>query len=87
MNLPLQAIEKYLQRRKQDLVLIEEGLKAGDFEPLQRVGHQLKGNADTFGFPELAAIGRELEIAAKEKNLQLCTELVQKIAQWVTSKA
>lgn len=56
---------KYLSRREQDLKDCFAALDSKEVALLERVGHQIKGNALTFGFGELATIGEEMETAAR----------------------
>ena len=78
MQVPIEARLKYLDRRKQDIVACQEALAKQDYNFLERIGHQIKGNAVTFGFDEFTNIAVALETAAKAKDLNLITELVGK---------
>lgn len=77
MLVPVEARLKYLERRKQDIIASKEALSKGDFDFLDRLGHQIKGNAVTFGFDELTNIAIAIEQAAKAKNTDQLTDLVQ----------
>jgi HPt (histidine-containing phosphotransfer) domain-containing protein len=44
-------------------------------ESFRRNAHSLKSNANTFGAVELSVIARELEMMAKEKNLDIGNRL------------
>jgi HPt (histidine-containing phosphotransfer) domain-containing protein len=68
MDLPPDARAKYLSRREKDLSDCRLALQNADYEVPIRIGHQLKGNATTFGFEPLAEIGHRLETAGKLKN-------------------
>ena len=53
--------------------LIEEmrsGLAAGDAERVRRAAHSLKSNSASFGADRLAAVSREIEMAAKSGSLE-----------------
>ena len=78
MQVPTEARQKYLDRRKQDAVACQEALAKQDFNFLERIGHQIKGNAITFGFDELTNVAVAMEIAAKAKDLHQLTDLVAK---------
>lgn len=78
MQVPIEARQKYLDRRKQDLVACEEALIKQDFHFLERIGHQIKGNAVTFGFDEFTNIAVAIELAAKAKDMNQLPELVGK---------
>ncbi|HJS20051.1 MAG TPA: Hpt domain-containing protein [Anaerolineales bacterium] len=46
-------------------------LAAGDADVFRRNTHSLKSNANTFGAVELGTLARELEIMARENNLNI----------------
>jgi HPt (histidine-containing phosphotransfer) domain-containing protein len=54
-------LPNYLRRRADDVKKIEDALAAGDFAVVATVGHNLRGNGASFGFPGLSAIGEALE--------------------------
>jgi HPt (histidine-containing phosphotransfer) domain-containing protein len=59
---------RFLERRRRDVASIRAALECGDFETIDRLGHNLRGNGLSFGFPEMSAIGERLEVAAVAKN-------------------
>lgn len=69
IDIPLDARLKYVERRKQDLTDCRAAVNKLDFNVLTRVGHQIKGNATTFGFEELSKIAIELENYALKKDV------------------
>jgi len=75
MRVTSEMKRKYLSRRIEEIGRIRGQLVSNDFSLAQTVGHQIKGNAKTFEFPEIAEIGIEMEVAAKKQdrlNLNLC---------------
>lgn len=46
-------------------------LETKDVESFRRNAHSLKSNANTFGAIELAGLAKELEMMAKENNLEI----------------
>lgn len=78
MQVPTEARQKYLERRKQDVVASKEAISKLDYNFLERLGHQIKGNAITFGFDELTSIAVDIEQAAKAKNIEQLKDLVEK---------
>lgn len=77
MQVPAEARQKYLERRKQDIIASKEALSKQDYSFLERLGHQVKGNAITFGFDELTNIAVAIEQAAKAKNITQLQTLVE----------
>jgi len=50
-------------------------LDAKDVESFRRNAHSLKSNANTFGAMELGTLAKELEVMAKENNLNVGNRL------------
>jgi HPt (histidine-containing phosphotransfer) domain-containing protein len=86
MEVPMDLMNRYLQRRKQDLECCFTYLRRSNFGALEKVGHQLKGNAETFGHPELSCIGRKLERAASDRDLKQLQQAVQDFSKWVSKQ-
>ncbi len=61
---------KYLTRRKAELNQLHSAAGEDLFLMAIDIGHRLKGNGKTFGFPEISEIGLHLESAglAKDQN-------------------
>ena len=79
--------KKYIARRENDVKECLEALSKKDNQVLQRVGHQLRGNALTFGFAPLGEIGERLESASVELNWQKMEEAVQQIQTYLAKLA
>ena len=67
--LPIEAKVKYINRRIKDLSDCKIAFAKYDFTKLIYIGHQIKGNAQTFGFKKLGLIAADLEKHALDKNL------------------
>ena len=78
--------KKYLERRKQDLHVCTQALRIESFEAVESIGHKMKGNGTTFGFPELSAIGANLERSAKQKNKDLLEKGTNELKAWVEAQ-
>ena len=78
-----EAREKYTIRRKQDLERCRQFLATRDFDGIQTIGHNLKGNGISFGFPELSTLGERLELAAKASNLDQAKTLIDSFEVWI----
>jgi HPt (histidine-containing phosphotransfer) domain-containing protein len=86
MEISQETISRYLRNRKDDLRKCREFLEAKNFEDLERIGHQLKGNGSTFGFPELSQLGMELEFNAKKKEPLALKTILEKYSKWLGEK-
>ena len=55
---------KFLSNRAKDVGRIREALDRGDYAAIAVLGHNMRGNGASYGFPEMSAIGERLEAAA-----------------------
>jgi len=83
--LPHEMYVTYLVRRKSDLAELEKALAAANFEPFKRLGHQMKGNASSFGFNDLATLAEKLEkLGAKDAHT--AEKLLGEFKSWIITK-
>lgn len=73
----LGLVNGFLKRRSEEIPVLREALKRGDFKTIGVVGHKLKGNGLGYGFPGLTQIGAKLETAAKDLNGQVSIQLIE----------
>ncbi len=83
MELPLHILGRYIEHRKRDFQQCLYSLKRHQYKNIEKVGHQLKGNGATFGHPELSSIGKKLEEAAQEKDIDNLKESMKEFSDWV----
>ena len=83
MEVPSSVVHRYLTRRQAEVEKCLLAFKAEDFEPALKLGHQLKGNGVTFGFPELSRMGSVLEQAAVENNKAKMETSMLEISTWI----
>lgn len=79
MQVPVELKIRYLSRRIQDIERLRQSLDQDDYTFALRMGHQVKGNAVTFGVPQIAFLGFEIENAAKKKDKEKVKILMQKM--------
>lgn len=65
---------RYLLRRNMDLAKLSAAHEEEKYDLLLLIGHQLQGNAASFGYSEFSDLGKMLEQAGKEKNLILAAK-------------
>jgi HPt (histidine-containing phosphotransfer) domain-containing protein len=70
---------KFLERCRQTVVDLQKAEKAGDFDGARRIGHALHGTASSFGFDEMAGIGREIERAARDRDAGTLKTLAERL--------
>jgi hypothetical protein len=59
----LDLIPVYLERRRADVVALEEALALRDMERVRILGHSMKGSGGGYGFDGITEIGLRLEAA------------------------
>lgn len=85
MQVPAELKLKYLNRRIQEIELLREALERNDFSVALKLGHQVKGNAETFEFPQMAHLGVEIESAAKSQDKETVKLLAHKMETAITN--
>lgn len=85
MQVPKELKVKYLFRKQEDIKNLRFQIEQGDYSFALKVGHQIKGNAVTFGVPQMASIGFEIEKAAQKKDHERLKILIQKMEVIVNS--
>lgn len=86
IDIPDEMKAKYIERRKQDYATCVDALVKNDFETFLRIGHQLKGNAASFGYDDLGIIAAELEKAAKTQDLVQIRNQLEKFNEFLKNK-
>jgi len=86
-QLPPHLRTQYIERRRQDLETLRSSLASQDFTTFARMGHQLKGNAASYGFPELEAIAIAMEIAGVNQAQDAAQACVKEFERWLGSKS
>jgi HPt (histidine-containing phosphotransfer) domain-containing protein len=77
-------VQRFLARKREDLGSARIALAAGDYETIRRIGHDLKGAGEGFGFPELSAFGAALESAAIARNERALGEQLTAVEQFLS---
>ena len=76
------AIQKYVSRRKEEVLLCLLALQQSDFETLRDVAHKILGNYATFGFSELEGIALDLQHAARKSEFDSAQLALKKLETW-----
>lgn len=71
--------ERYLNRRQEELIELNNAIMEKNYEPAVRIGHILKGNGSTFGFNELSELGKDIEEAAENEDEVILKLLVNSL--------
>jgi len=84
VDIPKEARQKYIERRRLDLENCKKALEQRDFDVLARVGHQIKGNASTFGYEELGEIAISMEEQALAKNSEKLSQVLAQFSKFLS---
>jgi len=74
---------RYLERRSSDLEILTQDLMSLNFESFKRIGHQLKGNAASFGYNDLEKICIELESAGLNSDAEKSRQCLILFRAWL----
>jgi histidine phosphotransfer protein HptB len=70
-----ELIDAFLEDAPKMIGEMETALAARNVESFRRNTHSLKSNANTFGATELGGLAKELEMMARENNLEIGNRL------------
>lgn len=62
---------------------IEKAVGNSDFETIEDAGHRMRGSGETFGFDGISEMGKSLEQAAKEKDLDKIDKKVKELSRYI----
>lgn len=85
MEISKDQLERYIERRKDDVLTCRNHLIKKDFNQIALLGHKLFGNGATFGLPELTLLGAKLEESAHQKNLNDIKKHLNSISKIINS--
>ncbi|MFN8790253.1 MAG: Hpt domain-containing protein [Bdellovibrionales bacterium] len=74
---------RYLQRRLQDAKTCSQKIHQQDWAYFCRLGHQLKGNAASYGFEDLAGIAERMETGATHQDSRRLEEALEEFRSWI----
>lgn len=73
----------YLGQVKEYTEAIEKAVGNADFESIEDAGHRMKGSGQTFGFDAISEMGKSIEQAAKEKDLDEIGKKVKELSKYI----
>ena len=59
---------QFLEHRRKDLGAMQEAVAQQDYEAIRKMGHRIKGVAESYGFPDIGAVGQRLEESARSRD-------------------
>jgi len=78
-------IPGFLNNRRKDIDTMRSALKEGDFETIRSLGHSMKGAGGGYGFDLITDIGRDLEISARDGDVEKINQKVDALARFLES--
>jgi signal transduction histidine kinase/DNA-binding response OmpR family regulator len=79
----LKLVPQYLGAKRKQIEEARASLISRDFAPIRRFGHNLKGTGRGYGFPAIEAMGREIESAAVEANVDRIAHQLDALLRFV----
>jgi hypothetical protein len=61
-------VPTYLERRRKDIVALEDAILLGDYPTICLLGHSMKGSGGGYGFDGISEIGMRLERAGADRD-------------------
>jgi HPt (histidine-containing phosphotransfer) domain-containing protein len=86
MQLPKEMYKTYVERRGEDCKQLSEALQKNDHTVFRKVGHQLRGNATSFGFDELTQLADRMHEVNEENFSKIGPGILQDLGDWVNVK-
>jgi HPt (histidine-containing phosphotransfer) domain-containing protein len=74
-----ELVPKFLARCEQTVGEFHEAVRSGDLTVARRIGHALLGTASSYGFHEMAAIGKEIERVAQNGDVEALKALAAQL--------
>jgi HPt (histidine-containing phosphotransfer) domain-containing protein len=85
-NITREALERYLNRRTDELKDMKRFLSEKKFSEIAMLSHKIKGSAPTFGLEEMAKIAEKIEESAEKSAEEEVATRVDELEQEVRKK-
>lgn len=82
-KLPFEVTQRYLERRRDEIVIFQKSLSENNVKEFNRIGHQLAGNATSYGFNELTPIASRMESLKADELQSEGTQLFHQFKEWL----
>lgn len=81
----LDLVPSYVANRHKDLQTLENALNAQDFAKIQRIGHNIKGSAASYGMVPLGRLGTQLESLSERHDRHGIHDVIQAIRSFLAA--
>jgi PAS domain S-box-containing protein len=75
----------YIETQKENVARILELAAAGDFSPVRRIGHNMKGTGKGYGFEVVSSLGESIELAAARSSAEEVERLARELTRYLAS--
>ena len=82
ITIPVEVRQRYIERRQKDIEVLRTALSSRALDEFARIGHQLKGNAASFGYSDLEKIAIQLEQAGIKRDTIEASRILQMFEDW-----
>jgi HPt (histidine-containing phosphotransfer) domain-containing protein len=72
-------IDEFVEELGEEIASMRKVFEGGDYDGLCRLAHQMKGAGGSYGYPMLTEVAKELEKAAKEKDIDAGRSTLDKL--------
>jgi HPt (histidine-containing phosphotransfer) domain-containing protein len=76
-------LPRFIARRERDVSTLQAALEAEDFRVIETLGHNMRGNGISYGFPDISAIGACLESAAQARSHSGVRQQLAALGRWI----
>lgn len=83
ISIPEDLRQMYIGRRKAEVLEIMKCLRTKDYQQIALLGHRMKGNGVSFGFPEISLLGERMETQAKSEQHAEVESSLHELIAWV----
>ena len=85
LHITQQMYLSYFERRESDLTKLRVSLERNRADEFRRIGHQLLGNAATYGFYDLEKLARRIYDANQGRLHLEGPDLIRDFDKWIAS--
>lgn len=82
VNIPQEVRMRYIERRQKDIEALRSALRTQALEEFERIGHQLKGNASSFGYTDLEKVAIQMELAGENRDMVEASRQLSLFEKW-----
>src|SRR4051794_23731341 len=82
VDIPEEVRLRYIERRQKDIETLRSALRTQALDEFKRIGHQLKGNASSFGYSDLERVAIQMEVAGENHDMAEASRQLTLFEKW-----